>query len=629
MANESSYDVVIVGAGISGAQMAYKFAVQGKKVLVLEAGGYIPNVAQQGPVKQDNINKYYGAPIKDPSAPWPTSKDPKTAWDKSGIYAPRPTSPGVNSDNTSGVDWKDPQGNFMQQTGNYSFGSTYERVVGGTTKHWLGTCLRFVPDDFNVVKKYKPQIPGAKDWPIGYDDLEKYYGQAEIEIGVSGDPAVDEAMGAKHSTAYPMTPIPQSYLDQTLQGRLQGKTINGLPLPVVSTPQGRNSKVYDGRPACMGNSSCVPICPINAKYDAGVHITKILDDPKLSANVTFMIQSVAYQVTVNTDNTISGVKYKTWTKGSADITEGVAVGKYYVITTHAIEVAKLLLNSPWGETTVANSSTMMGRHLMDHICLVVWGNLQTADKKGYEPVYPYRGPLSTSGIESFRNTPQRSKSAAFRIEVGNDGWAWPYGGPQAEVGSLINPKNSQTDFSPAVYGKQLLEQVKDAVSSQVRFALELETISCDETMNSRVTLSADKDALGIPRPSVNYVIPQYTLDGYNEAISVAQQLFDTLGVKGKVNELLSSNGPGILRFTPSGSTNKVTIEFRGAGHLIGTHRMGDDQTTSVVDKNLKSWDHDNLYLVGPGAFPTTATSNPTLTVSALALRAVDTIIARL
>jgi choline dehydrogenase-like flavoprotein len=635
MANESSYDVVIVGAGISGAQMAYKFAVQGKKVLVLEAGGYIANVAQQGPVKQDNINKYYGAPIKDPSAPWPVAKDPTIAWDKSGIYAPRPTSPGVNSDNTGagwdapGANWKDPQGNFMQQTGAYAFGSTYERVVGGTTKHWLGTCLRFIPDDFNVVKKYKPAIPGATDWPIGYDDLEKYYGQAEVEIGVSGDPAVDEAMGAKHSTPYPMTPIPQSYLDQTIQGRLKNQTINGQPLPVVSTPQGRNSKVYDGRPACMGNSSCVPICPINAKYDAGVHISKILDNPEISANVTFLIQSVAYQVTVNADNTISGVKYKTWSKGSSTITEGIATGKYYVITTHAIEVAKLLLNSPWGKTTVANSSTMVGRHLMDHICLVVWGNLQTADKKGYEPVYPFRGPMSTSGIESFRNTAERSTSAAYRIEIGNDGWAWPFGGPQAEVENLIG---SKPNSGPAIYGKQLLSQLKNSVESQVRFALELETISCDETMKSAVTLSADKDALGIPRPSVNYVIPQYTLDGYNKAIDTAQKLFNQLGVDGQVNQVLSTEqkpGPGRLSFTPTGSKSPVTIEFRGAGHLIGTHRMGVDSKSSVVDKNLKSWDHDNLYLVGPGAFPTTATSNPTLTVSALALRAVDTINARL
>jgi choline dehydrogenase-like flavoprotein len=34
----------------------------------------------------------------------------------------------------------------------------------------------------------------------------------------------------------------------------------------------------------------------------------------------------------------------------------------------------------------------------------------------------------------------------------------------------------------------------------------------------------------------------------------------------------------------------------------------------------RSWDHENLYLVGSGTFPTTATANPTLTIAALCLR---------
>ena len=47
---------------------------------------------------------------------------------------------------------------------------------------------------------------------------------------------------------------------------------------------------------------------------------------------------------------------------------------------------------------------------------------------------------------------------------------------------------------------------------------------------------------------------------------------------------------------------------------MGTYRMGDDPKTSVVDLNQRSHDHDNLYLVGSGTFPTGATANPTLTL---------------
>ena len=65
--------------------------------------------------------------------------------------------------------------------------------------------------------------------------------------------------------------------------------------------------------------------------------------------------------------------------------------------------------------------------------------------------------------------------------------------------------------------------------------------------------------------------------------------------------------------------------FQGAGHLMGTYRMGDDPKKSVVDKYQRSWDHKNLFLVGDGVFPSTGTSNPSLTIAALSFQAGDTL----
>ncbi len=45
----------------------------------------------------------------------------------------------------------------------------------------------------------------------------------------------------------------------------------------MTTTQARNSTIYDGRPAYAGNSFCFPICPIQAQYDATVHIKKALE----------------------------------------------------------------------------------------------------------------------------------------------------------------------------------------------------------------------------------------------------------------------------------------------------------------------------------------------------------------
>ena len=57
------------------------------------------------------------------------------------------------------------------------------------------------------------------------------------------------------------------------------------------------------------------------------------------------------------------------------------------------------------------------------------------------------------------------------------------------------------------------------------------------------------------------------------------------------------------------------------GAVIGTARMGADPKSSVVDADLRSHDHPNLFILGSAVFPTSATANPTLTIAALALRA--------
>ena len=65
--------------------------------------------------------------------------------------------------------------------------------------------------------------------------------------------------------------------------------------------------------------------------------------------------------------------------------------------------------------------------------------------------------------------------------------------------------------------------------------------------------------------------------------------------------------------------------YHGAGHNVGTHRMGGKPEDSVVDSDQRCWDHENLYLIGCGSLPTIATSNPSLTMAALAVRSVGSL----
>jgi choline dehydrogenase-like flavoprotein len=88
-----------------------------------------------------------------------------------------------------------------------------------------------------------------------------------------------------------------------------------------------------------------------------------------------------------------------------------------------------------------------------------------------------------------------------------------------------------------------------------------------------------------------------------EARRVLDQIFDAVGVS----------------FRQHGE------EFFGAGHIMGTHRMGDDPATSVVNRDGRAHDHPNLFLLGSGVFPTVGTANPTLTIAALSLWTAQTI----
>src|SRR5205085_8747698 len=102
------------------------------------------------------------------------------------------------------------------------------------------------------------------------------YCMAEDYMGVSGD---HEQWNKPHfgfrSASFPMTRIWPSYGDRVFERLLArdgGCQVDGVPVELMSTPQARNSRSYQGRPACAGNSTCVPICPIQAKYDATLHV---------------------------------------------------------------------------------------------------------------------------------------------------------------------------------------------------------------------------------------------------------------------------------------------------------------------------------------------------------------------
>jgi choline dehydrogenase-like flavoprotein len=587
------YDVVIVGAGISGAILSYVLGSEGHKVLVLEAG---KTKDFSYPSYLDYLDTFYKALAKVPDSPYPRN--------------PNAPQPDVLDIQKITPEKPDTTGYFVQM-GPLPFGSTYTRVPGGTTMHWLGTCLRMLPEDFKLQSNYGHGL----DWPISYDDLLPYYEKAEREIGVSANVDEQKYLSLKFTPGYeyPMHKILQSYLDQKIAEGVEGMKISfnskEHDVFVSSTPQGRNSipnNNYDGGQGytpvgavgnpelgmrCEGNTSCVPICPVQAKYNALKTLSKALD----TGNVTLITQAVASDVLIDdATGLVNGILYKAYTEpGSPEHTVHVARGTKYVLAAHAVENAKLLLQS-----NLHFTSDLVGKNLMDHPVMNTWGLMP-------EKIGAYRGPLSTSGIESLRGGDFRKERSSFRIEIGNDGWNWAAGDPYTMVTDLVENGN--------LFGKKLIESINAVGPRQFRMGFLMEQIP---EVTNRVTIDPNyTDHLGNCRPIIHYNLPAYVRKGMQVATATAQQIYERIGAENHTS--YAPSNPTYLEYEGEG------FAYGGAGHFAGTHIMGTTPDNSVVDGYQRSWDYDNLYLNGCGSFPTVGTSNPTLTMAALTFRTAD------
>jgi choline dehydrogenase-like flavoprotein len=591
------YDAVIVGGGVIGALVAKILSEAGKNVLILEAG-------IQGAMDPRNYRKYIESLYTEggirgmPNGPYP--------WNGS---APSPAIPLMPAGTT-------PYYAYGTQT---HFMSDYLRMLGGTTLHWQGTSLRLVPNDFKMQTVYKQGI----DWPITYDDLEPAYRRAEFELGVSADVEdqlqLDFAGWYPDGYVYPMHKLPPSQVDHFFKNALHNKTVElqgkTYPLKVVGIPVARNStpnKKYkdnagykpssaienlDQGLRCQGNSSCMPICPVQAKYSALRTIKELMK----KGRVEIRTQSVASRLIKDTvSGKISEVEYKRYDKpGSTDYTLERVKGTLVVLAANAIENATLLLASD-----AANSSKQVGCNLMDHPYLYAWGY---SSKR----VYPFRGPDTTSGMESLRDGAFRKKHASFRASLANWGWS---GEPGNQISSLLSQR---------VYGKQLRHTLGDRMTRMVKIGFMFEQLPSPA---NAVTIDQNhKDALGNFRPVFSYHYDEYTLKGIEEAIhNVWKSITGFAGIEDHTFYPPSPTGG-----TQSIVYNGNNYNIMGSGHIVGTHRMGSKSKDSVTDSNMRTWDHPNLYVVGAGSQVTIGTANPTLTAAALAVRSAEAMLKEL
>ncbi|WP_394821360.1 GMC family oxidoreductase [Pendulispora albinea] len=462
-------------------------------------------------------------------------------------------------------------GDYYVQAGPENFQSNYLRLVGGTLWHWLGTTPRLHPSDFEMKSRFGVGV----DWPIGYAELEPYYAEAERVLGVAGEGDLE----SPRSTPYPMPPIALTHRD-----RAWARAIAPLGLRVNVNPQARNSTAYDGRPPCDGQASCVPICPTVARFDASVQVARAE-----RAGVRIVENAVAVFIEVGEGERIRCIHVR-----RPDGTSQIARGRSYVLAAHSIETPKLLFLSRTAERPhgIANGSDQVGRHLMDHPAQLTWALAR-------EPLGSYRAPHAVAGIDHFRfrdfeGADPRAQRSAFRVELRNDGWNFGKGGPTFLLPELLARGRG-------VRGASLQRELALHAHRQSTLLSLMEQLPDPE---NRITLAEDAlDSSGLPRPKIHFALGDYERQGLAAARATHDRLFQALGATN------AEHAP----------------TWFGAGHILGTYRMGNDPKTSVVSARGRSHDHANLFILGGGQMPTGGTVNPTLTVTALALYALPEI----
>src|SRR3954463_10069346 len=300
------YDVIIIGTGAVGGTLAHRLAPTGKRILLLERGGYLPREPENWDSEEVFLNERY------------LSREE-----------------GIDKDGTP-------------------FRPHQQYFVGGNTKFYGAILFRLRKGDFGEVRHWAGTSPA---WPIDYEDLEPYYAQAEERYLVHGEAGGDPTE-PERSGPFPYPAVSHEPRIQQLSDDLQRTGHQPFHLPVgvdlnESDPEAGNCvrcDRFDGFP-----------CLTDGKADAHVRCVRpALEHP----NVTLRRHARVERL----ETSPSGREVTSVVVERGGVEERYS-GDVVVVSCGAVNSAALLLRSandqhPRG---LANASDVVGRYYMGHI----------------------------------------------------------------------------------------------------------------------------------------------------------------------------------------------------------------------------------------------------------------------
>jgi len=508
MTTSDRYDVIIIGTGAGGGTLAHRLAPTGKRILLLERGDFVPREKDNWSSRAVNVDAKY---------------------------------------HTKEV-WRGKAGEPLHPHTNY--------YVGGNTKFYGAALFRLREADFGELVHTGGVSPA---WPIGYDELEPYYTQAERLYHVHGERGIDPT-DPWASAAYPYPAVRHEPRIQELHDQLVRRGLRPfhVPLGIMLDEQTPHAS------KCIRCETCDGFpCLVGAKSDAHV----VCVEPAIARpNVTLLTNAKVTRL----ETSASGREVTSVVVERLGQTEMYSAD-IVVSACGAINSAALLLRSandrhPRG---LANGSDVVGRHYMGHINSVLLAISKTLNPTVFQ---------KTLGINDFY--------------FGDEEFSNPMG-HISFVGKLdaIALSAGAPPFVPNM-----------TLDIMARHSLDFWLTSEDlPDADNRVTLDRD-----------GHIVLSYTPnngEGHKRLI-------------GKLEYLLQ-HIDGHAHLVPRNLFVGNRIPLAGVAHQNGTIRFGLDPKTSALDVNCKAHDVDNLYVVDGSFFPSSGAVNPALTIMANALRVGD------
>ncbi|MFM8386565.1 MAG: GMC family oxidoreductase [Planctomycetia bacterium] len=462
--------------------------------------------------------------------------------------------------------------------------------VGGASNVMTGFFLRLKPIDFRQ-RSELGAVPGAQvaDWPISYDELEPWYDRVEKEVGVSGRVVAHRWQEPRSSPAFPLRPLLEHRLAREVDAACKDLGMASVPMPRAVLPDARG-----GREACTNTGFCGGYgCPTGAK---GSSLAAWIPRAEATGRCTVLSQVTARRLVSDGSGRVVAVEALD-AKGQRVRVEATV----FVLAATAVESARLMLLStgPRHPRGLANGSGLVGCHLGSTTFGAAWGDFPYAEFGARWPWLADGNPWIHRCIQDHYVVEDERLG---RRKGGTISFLFTHPDPIGGAYRLATERGAPLWGLPL---KRRLEQwFRDA--KHLRFELFCEWLPVRE---SRVTLDARvRDAWGDPVARMSWVSHPHNHETATFLLGQGRRVLERMGARNITQPLYG--GP---------SSNL----------LSGTCRFGDDPATSVLDRDCRAHEVDNLYVTDASFMPTSGSVPFTFTIYANALRVADRIARRL